>query len=100
MLYRLSYILDPIKVQKYRNLLVLVSLALLVPILSAHFFALVNRHFMTFSLFSAGHIVSVFPLVLKADNIRTFFQDANYYSYSFEEACIFFIQGLVRHSCI
>ncbi|MEI6756397.1 MAG: hypothetical protein WCK85_00985 [Chlorobium sp.] len=55
MLYRLSYILDPIKVQKYRNLLVLVSLALLVAILPAHFFALVDCHFMAFSLFSAGH---------------------------------------------
>ncbi len=59
------------------------------PVLTAHLFALVYRHFMTFSLFSAGHIVSVFPLVLKADNIRTFSHDANYYSYSFEEPCIF-----------
>ena len=54
------------------------------PILTAHFLSLVYRHFMTFSLFSAGHIVSVFPLVLKADNIETFFKSANKYSYSFQ----------------
>ncbi|ACF42754.1 hypothetical protein Ppha_0428 [Pelodictyon phaeoclathratiforme BU-1] len=72
-------------VLEYRNLLILVSLALLVPILTAHLFALVYRHFMTFSLFSAGHIVSVFPLVLKADNIETFFRTANNYSYSFHK---------------
>ena len=49
------------------------------PVLTAHFFTLMYRHFMTFSLFSAGHIVSVFPLVLKADNIETFFKTANLY---------------------
>ena len=47
------------------------------PVLTAHFFTLMYRHFMTFSLFSAGHIVSVFPLVLKADNIESFFKTAN-----------------------
>ncbi len=47
------------------------------PILTAHFLSLVYRHFMTFSLFSAGHIVSVFPLVLKADNIESFFKTTN-----------------------
>ncbi len=72
-------------VLEYRNLLILVSLALLVPVLTAHLFALVYRHFMTFSLFSAGHIVSVFPLVLKADNIESFFRTANNYSYSCQE---------------
>jgi hypothetical protein len=59
MLYRLSYILD-LK-QQYgltiRNLLVLVAQALLMPVLPAHFFALVYRHLMAFSLFSAGHVV-------------------------------------------
>ena len=84
MLYRLSYILNLKKVHEYRNLLILVSLALLVTVLAAHFFTLVYRHFMTFSLFSAGHIVSVFPLVLKADNIGTFFRSANIY-YCFSE---------------
>jgi len=48
-----------------------------VPVLTAHFLPLMYRHFMTFSLFSAGHIVSVFPLVLKADNIESFFKTAN-----------------------
>lgn len=47
------------------------------PVLTAHLFALVYSHFMAFSLFSAGHIVSVFPLVLKADNIGNFFKTAN-----------------------
>ncbi len=70
MLYRLSYILNQYNtVQAYRNLLVLVSQALLMPVLTTHLLALVHRHFMTFSLFSAGHVVNVFPLVLKADNI-------------------------------
>ena len=73
MLYRLSYILNLKKVHEYRNLLILVSLALLVPVLTTHLFTLVYRHLMAFSFFSAGHIVSVFPLVLKADNIGSFF---------------------------
>ena len=51
-------------------------------VLTASLLTLVYRHFMTFSLFSAGHIVSVFPLVLKADNIETFFRTANKYSNS------------------
>ncbi len=47
------------------------------PVLTAHLLTLVYRHLMTFSLFSAGHIVSVFPLVLKADNIEIFFKTTN-----------------------
>ena len=80
MLYRLSYILNLKKVHEYRNLLILVSLALLVPVLTTHLFTLVYRHLMAFSLFSAGHIVSVFPLVLKADNIGSFFEHTNFLS--------------------
>jgi hypothetical protein len=60
-----------------------------VPVLTAHLFALVYRHFMTFSFFSAGHIVSVFPLVLKADNIESFFRTANNYSHSFQETIVY-----------
>ncbi len=47
------------------------------PVLTARFFPFVYRNFMEFSLFSAGHIVSVFPLVLKADNIESFFKPTN-----------------------
>ncbi len=57
------------------------------PVLTTHLFALMYRHLMAFSLFSAGHIVSVFPLVLKADNIGSFFKRTN------------FIRK-IKHSCI
>ncbi len=39
-------------------------------IFTTHLFALVHRHFMTFSFLSARHILNDFTLVLKAINIR------------------------------
>ena len=72
LLYQLSYILNRTSLKQNRTslLLVLVSQALLMTIFTTHLFALVHRHFMTFSFLSARHILNDFTLVLKAINIR------------------------------
>ena len=57
LLYQLSYILDRIflKTEPTSLLLVLVSQALFMTVFTTHFFTLVYRHLMTFSLLSARH---------------------------------------------
>ena len=62
-------------------------------ILPTHFFAFVNRHLMSFSLFSAGHVFCVLTLVLKADNIGKVSKSANLSIHVFEKLFIVFCIG-------